>query len=410
MSTKADVVVLGGGPAGCAAAIDLARQGCEVLLIERSDGLVPRLPETHVPLPEALVSRLDISQALRESLMPPKPIALRTSFDAGGVTLRLEPDSDHPTCLSVDRTQLDAGLLARASAAGARVLRRAVVRDVIQSDNTVIGVRVEHDGGLHEYHALTVIDGTGKAGLLRQTLQLATRTRELDQRAALFSHFEGDAIEDLLGSNGMVLSTSANGYILLARLGNRVSVISTMHDLADTDSTVPVADRYFASLAQWPQLTSALQASKQVLPVIAAMNHMVECERMAGAGYLLVGDAGAFSDPFFCPGLRFALESGVLAADAVASWLLGGGARLEIEDYHEQCIALLHARRAWTTTQLTQGAIGQLARTLADPHLPWAIPAALLGLLAGRGAPWAPETARDPVQMMNEARRLYTSA
>ena len=32
MSTKADVVVLGGGPAGCAAAIDLARQGCEVLI------------------------------------------------------------------------------------------------------------------------------------------------------------------------------------------------------------------------------------------------------------------------------------------------------------------------------------------------------------------------------------------
>src|SRR6516165_5383900 len=58
-------VVLGGGPAGCAAAIGLARAGLPVAILERSCADVERSGETLPPIAKTMLHRLDLWEAFR---------------------------------------------------------------------------------------------------------------------------------------------------------------------------------------------------------------------------------------------------------------------------------------------------------------------------------------------------------
>jgi 2-polyprenyl-6-methoxyphenol hydroxylase-like FAD-dependent oxidoreductase len=115
-NSSAEIVVIGGGPAGCAAALRLARLGHDVLLLDRGG---PERPAGHESAPAALpgvLQGLGLTDADVRAAGLGAPVAGWVHWQGAA-----EPASGAPGCL-VDRARFDAALQRAARAAGARWL------------------------------------------------------------------------------------------------------------------------------------------------------------------------------------------------------------------------------------------------------------------------------------------------
>ena len=158
MRPGADVVVVGGGPAGAMAAITLAARGVSTLLLDKKRfprdkpcgggiryGVFRRFPA----LADYLRTTVEIHEIRKVRMEGPS-----------GVSLLAE--SDEPFYLTLRRTEFDAALLARARAVGARVLEAVRVTDLLFSADGVAARAV--DGRV--FTARLVIGADGVNGVV----------------------------------------------------------------------------------------------------------------------------------------------------------------------------------------------------------------------------------------------------
>ncbi|MGH7922498.1 MAG: NAD(P)/FAD-dependent oxidoreductase [Candidatus Dormibacteraceae bacterium] len=163
-----DVLVVGAGPGGSAAAQGLAGAGLDVLLCDKADfprdktcgdGLTHRavaIAREMGALPELLTAGYRIDDF--EVVSPRGRVATAPLSERDGVT-----------ALVVPRLQLDDILLRRAIAAGVTFLGRAMVRE-LTSGNDGVTARVEHGGEVRTERARVAVLATGAAtGLLQRT-------------------------------------------------------------------------------------------------------------------------------------------------------------------------------------------------------------------------------------------------
>jgi FADH2 O2-dependent halogenase len=78
-------------------------------------------------------------------------------------------------------------------------------------------------------------------------------------------------------------------------------------------------------LADQPELAARVARARVAHPFVREGNFSYAMTRLAGHGWLLVGDAGAFVDPLFSSGVGIAAESARRAADAIGQALRDGG-------------------------------------------------------------------------------------
>jgi len=74
-------------------------------------------------------------------------------------------------------------------------------------------------------------------------------------------------------------------------------------------------------IAQCPALTLRLKEAKLVNAIEATGNFSYVSERCHGSNYVMLGDAYAFIDPVFSSGVLLAMNSGVIAAEAIDTCL-----------------------------------------------------------------------------------------
>lgn len=367
MRRTADVVVVGGGPAGSATAILLARAGLHVCLLEK--GHYPRekpCGEYLSPGCVSLLQRLGVFSTFTAER--PHPIrGMRIEADRGTVfTATYAGDGTGHHGYALPRYRLDPVLFDAARQAGVDCHEGSQVVDVMREGERVVGVVMESRGRPQVLRAAITIGADGRSSVVARRLKLFT-WHPSHRKMALLQRFQ--APEDR-GDLGEVYLGRA-GYCILNPEGAGVFNVGLVVDQRD----LPLHrawDGVFRELrADFPQVRGMVERARPLnaLRVIGPL--ACRAKRVAGDGFLLVGDAAGYYDPMTGEGVYQALRGAELAAGTVVEALANGGPAGEALGRYAVCYRREFAPKDRVCQLLQQivrrpGLCGLLVRRLND--------------------------------------------
>jgi flavin-dependent dehydrogenase len=303
--------MVGGGPAGCAATLRLARSGARILLLERQarptfkpgEIIEPsvRQPLADLGLLERFTAQGSLTLAGRLVAWD-DPIASETS----GI---LNP---HGHGLLVDRARIEGWLIDEASLAGVTVVRGVAALHA-QRDGTNWSVFWVAKDGHNRAEAPLLLEATGRGpGVLG-----SGRRRYLDRLIAFLAYVP--APPGILDQR-LIIEAASDGWWYGALLPGRRVVLAFLTDACELPAS-PAARR-----AQW---NARLAATTHVRTLVAGTNLEQQPirgfpagssirETISGRGWAAIGEAAAAYDPLSGQGFVAAMTKGIALARLVS--------------------------------------------------------------------------------------------
>lgn len=323
------MLVIGGGPAGATAATLLARQGTDVVLLEKARHPRFHIGESLLPANVRLFEALGVRDRVAAIGLPKwgvefcSPQHSQRSF----VEFADAWDKTMPMAWQVRRSELDRILFERAAECGARCLQGMQVQGLEFDDAGADVVARGDDGTERRWRARCVIDASGRDAVLAQRFDLKRRNPRHNS-AALFGHFRGARrLEGKLEGNISIFWFEHGWFwfIPLADGSTSVGAVCWPHYLKSRATSL---QQFFAdTIAMAPGLAERLHAAELIDDkVYATGNYSYGAERASGGRWLLLGDAYAFVDPVFSSGVHLAMAS-AFAGVELAQVMLDGPPR-----------------------------------------------------------------------------------
>jgi menaquinone-9 beta-reductase len=326
----AEVLVIGGGPAGASTAFQLARRGVHVRVLERARFPRPK-PCAECLSPQA--TRLLVEMGALSDLEA-QGVWLRGMIvrAPNGTTARGDYHASHgfraprDAGLAIRRDILDAVLLQRAREAGAEVMEGARVIDLVTgSRGDVRGVTVlGEDGSRHDVHARLVVGADGLRSVVARRLGLA-RMHAWPRRLSLVAHYRGVREVSAYGE----MHIERDGFVGIADVGNGVTTVAAVFPVRRAREIAGNRAGFLDTwLASKPHLVARFAGATHDGPVSAVGPFVSHAKRAWHPGALLVGDAADFFDPFTGEGIYAALRGGELVSEAITAALARGSAAI----------------------------------------------------------------------------------
>jgi electron transfer flavoprotein-quinone oxidoreductase len=386
---KVEVVVVGAGVAGLAAAMVLAEAGVEVLVVERGDypgsknvtggrlylePVQPYLPDLW---DEAPLERHVVKERL--TMLSPSS---STTVEVSSERFRQAP---HPSYTLLHST-FDRWFADQAAERGALIIPGYKVDDLVREDGRVVGIVSAGD----EIHADAIVAADGalsfmaeKAGLraklaakevavaAKEVIELPSQT--IEER---FGVQEGEGVAQLFFGS-LTQGMFGGGFLYTNQESLSLGLVVAIHDLMEKEPPVSPHD-----------LLETFKARPEIRPLIASGQpveysaHIIPeggfraLPRMVTDGLVLVGDAAglALNMGVTVRGLDFALASGVMAARALLRVREQGDFSATSLAYYEE---LLQDSFVWKDLQTFQ----HMPQFLANPRLQDFYPPVICDLL-----------------------------
>ncbi|MEP6679927.1 MAG: geranylgeranyl reductase family protein [Chloroflexota bacterium] len=303
---RCDLLVVGAGPAGSALAAAAATRGRNVIVVEAAHHPRPKVcAEYASPRIAEELSRLGVED-WQAAAIPLQ--GMRVVLGDASTEIRYADQRSARTAWGLDRRAFDALLAAHARARGARLVEGARLVTLRRQGGRIIGARVATHNGELEIDADWVAGADGARSRTAHLLGVERPVR-FPRRLGLVAHYSG--VAELQDSGEM--HVGAGYYVGLAPTpGGELNV-----GMALPMGSGSAAQRFDAAVAALPAVAARLRASTRVTPIrgAAPIGHRVS--EVAGPGWLLVGDAAGFVDPFTGEGIYRALRSARAAAGAL---------------------------------------------------------------------------------------------
>lgn len=337
---RTEVIVVGGGPAGLACAVTIARKGRQVVLIERGaySGSKNVFGGAIYANPTRQIFPDFESSAPLERKNVEHNFALLGEDDSTVISYKKKHED--PVSYTVIRGKFDRWMAEEAKKEGVIIVEETVVRELIVRDEKVVGVKTE----LEEYYSDIVVLADGVNSLLAKQIGLREEFENSDlalsvkevikigkERINERFHVNDDEGSTYEIFGGPMLSMLGLGFMYTNSESVTIGLGVTMSDLVEKGlKPYEMLDKLKSHPTIAPLIKDGelLEYSAHLIPE-GGYNRV---PKLSGAGVLVAGDAGMLVNNMHWEGTNLAMISGKIAGETA---LLA----LSREDFSEKMLS-----------------------------------------------------------------------
>ncbi len=381
---ECEVLIIGGGPAGSTLATLLARQGRDVVVLEKEHHPRFHIGESLLPANVALFDELGIRQDLERIGMPKWGVEFVSPQHEHQSLLEFGDawDKSMPYAWQVRRSDMDEIMFRHAAREGARTLEGHQARQVV-FDAHGATVQVVAPGEVSQrWRTQYVVDASGRDTLLSSQMRIKHK-HPSHASAAMFGHFRHAQRLDGRLEGNISIFWFEHGWFWFIPLSDGTTSIGAVcwPYYLKTRQGRSLRAFFMDTIAMCPQLAERLQAAELVDDQVHATgNYAYTSDHCCGDRYVMLGDAYAFIDPVFSSGVYLAMKSAFAAVPLIEATLdhpqNAAAQRLKYER------TLKHGPRefSWFIFRVTNPTLREF---FMSPQNPFRVKEALLSMLAG---------------------------
>lgn len=328
-----DAIVVGAGPSGNAAAYVMAKEGLNVLQIERGEYAGSKNVQGAILYADALEKI--IPEFRDEAPLERHVIEQRmwTMDDKSHTGMHYRSDDfneEKPNRYTILRAQFDKWFSSKVKEAGALVLYETTVTELVRDlSGKVIGVRTDRQGSPIMANVVVLAEGVnglvGQRSGLRdevapESVALAVKEMHFLPRETIEARF------NLSGNEGVVIEAmgtitkgmTGTGFLYTNEESISVGIGCIVSDFAETNVT---PNELLEAFKNHPSIKPLLADSecKEYAAHLIPEGGYKAIPQLTGAGWIVVGDAGQFVNAVHREGSNLAMTTGRVAAETVVS-------------------------------------------------------------------------------------------
>ncbi|KAK7048459.1 Radh flavin-dependent halogenase [Favolaschia claudopus] len=344
-----DILVIGGGPSGSYAASALAREGFEVTILERDHFPRYHIGESMLPSCRPFLRFIGAEEKVINHGFT-KKVGAALKFDPKkreGYTDFIYEDANN-AAWNVSRDEFDELLLRHASDNGVRVREGVSIQSLKfspENDKQPVAAEWKSDtGATGEISFKWLVDASGRTGIMSTKYLKNRKFNQALRSVAFWGYWTGANMyapgTSRENATWLEALTDESGWAWFIPLRGKVSVgIVLKEDLskakkAQLSGSDVNLQHYHNQLKLVPGVQKLLGDATFLGEVMSAGDYSYSSPQHAGPNYRIVGDAGAFIDPFFSSGVHLAFGSALSAAASLTASIRGQVSEEDAAKFH----------------------------------------------------------------------------
>ncbi len=322
---KKTILVIGAGPAGAVASSYLAKNGFDVIVVEKE--VFPRFVIGESLLPQCMDS-LEEAGLLDYLLTQNFQIKTGATFYNGEKTCTFSFSEQFSKSWDwtwqVQRSKFDLALVDAATENGVKFLFNTEVLDVEIFEEYQTTTTINSNGENISINSKFVIDASGYGRVLPRLFDLNAPSIQ-KPRGAIFSHLPDSKRTQIDGENIFICSFNNNtSWLWVIPFSDNTCSFGIVSDNKDVENLyLNNAEKFKSFISNFSELNNRFITADFLFEPKMILGYSVGVKKMFGQGYVLCGNSTEFLDPVFSSGVTLATASGLQAAKLVCKQLNG---------------------------------------------------------------------------------------